>query len=92
MVKGIVSWEFPKEQSLVEEKPESGTQKYSKCQTPLYEKNKLLLNEYLCILRPTHPTKVRKIPHFFFETFPNFQYIKYNNGPIQGVKLNNVNF
>ena len=37
----------------------------------------------LCILRPyfffaendffkpTHPTKVRKIPHFFFETFPN---------------------
>ena len=34
MVKGIDSWEFPKEQSLVEDKPESGTQKYSKCQTP----------------------------------------------------------
>ena len=34
MVKGIASWEFPKEQSLVEDKPESGTQKYSKCQTP----------------------------------------------------------
>ena len=47
MVKGIDSWEFPKEQSLVEDKPESGTQKYSKCQTPPYEKNKLLLNEYL---------------------------------------------
>ena len=47
MVKGIASWEFPKEQSLVEDKPESGTQKYSKCQTPPYEKNKLLLNEYL---------------------------------------------
>ena len=25
MVKGIASWEFPKEQSLVEDKPESGT-------------------------------------------------------------------
>ena len=47
MVKGIASWEFPKEQSLVEDKPESGTQKYSKCQTPPYEKNKLLLNKYL---------------------------------------------
>ena len=47
MDKGIASWEFPKEQSLVEDKPESGTQKYSKCQTPPYEKNKLLLNEYL---------------------------------------------
>ena len=34
MVKEIASWEFPKEQSLVEDKPESGTQKYSKCQTP----------------------------------------------------------
>ena len=50
MVKGIASWEFPKEQSLVEDKPESGTQKYSKCQTPPYEKNKLLLNEYLARL------------------------------------------
>ena len=40
--------EFPKEQSLVEDKPESGTQKYSKCQTPPHmKKNKLLLNEYL---------------------------------------------
>ena len=47
MVKGIASWEFPKEQSLVEDKPESGTQKYSKCQTPPIWKNKLLLNEYL---------------------------------------------
>ena len=47
MVKGISSWEFPKEQSLVEYNLESGTQKYSKCQTPPYEKNKLLLNKYL---------------------------------------------
>ena len=38
MVKGIASWEFPKEQSLVEDKPESGTQKYSKCQTPPHMK------------------------------------------------------
>ena len=38
MVKGIDSWEFPKEQSLVEDKPESGTQKYSKCQTPPHMK------------------------------------------------------
>ena len=84
MVKGIGSWEFPKEQSLVEDKPESGTQKYSKCQTPPYEKNKLLLNEYLGdfmhfetifffffaendFFKPTHPTKVRKIPHFFLK-------------------------
>ena len=79
MVKGIDSWEFPKELSLVEDKPESGTQKYSKCQTPPYEKNKLLLNEYLGdfmhfetiffffaendFLKPTHPTKVWKIPY-----------------------------
>ena len=41
MVKGIASWEFPKEQSLVEDKPESGTQKYSKCQTPPYEKKQV---------------------------------------------------
>ena len=34
MVKGIASWDFPKEQPLVEDKPEYGTQKYSKCQTP----------------------------------------------------------
>ena len=39
IVKGIASWEFPKEQSLVEYNPE--------CQTPPYEKNKWLLNEYL---------------------------------------------
>ena len=86
MVKGIASWEFPKEQSLVEDKPESGTQKYSKCQTlPQYEKNKLLLNEYLGdfmhfetifiyfffaendFFKPTHPTKVQKILHFFLK-------------------------
>ena len=50
------------------------------------KKNKLLLNEYLGdfmhfetifffaendFFKPSHPTKVRKIPHFFFETFPN---------------------
>merc|ERR1711867_288011 len=34
-------------QGTVFGKPESGAQKYSKCQTPPYEKNKLLLNEYL---------------------------------------------
>ena len=33
MVKGIASCEFPKEKSLAEYNPESGTQKYSKCQT-----------------------------------------------------------
>ena len=32
---------------MAEYNPESGTQKYSKCQTPPYEKNKLTLNEYL---------------------------------------------
>ena len=47
MVKGIASCEFPKEKSLAEYNPESGAQKYSKCQTPPYEKNKLTLNEYL---------------------------------------------
>ena len=46
------------------------------------KKNKLLLNEYLGdfmhfktmyffvendFFKPTHPTKVRKIPHFFFK-------------------------
>ena len=41
MVKGIASWEFPKEQSLVEDKPESGTQKYSKCQTPPHMKKQV---------------------------------------------------
>ena len=41
MVKGIASWEFPKEKSLAEYNPESGTQ------TPPFEKNKLTLNEYL---------------------------------------------
>ena len=66
---------------MVEYKSESATQKYSKCQTPPYEKNKLLLNEYLGefmhfetifflaendFFKPTHPTKVRKILHFFF--------------------------
>ena len=97
MVKGIASWEFPKEQSLVEDKPESGTQKYSKCQTPPYEKNKLLLNEYLGDFMhfetiffvendffkkpPTHPTKVWKIPHFF-ETFPKGRVQKKINGLI----------
>ena len=42
-VKSIASCELPKEKSLAEYNLESGTQKYSKCQTP---KNKLLLNEY----------------------------------------------
>ena len=37
-VKGIASCEFPKEKSLAEYYPESGNQKYSKCQTPPYEK------------------------------------------------------
>ena len=78
MVKGIASWEFPKEQSLVEYNPESGTQKYSKCQPPPYEKNKLLLNEYLGDFMhfetlffivemglTTPPPKVWKIPKYF---------------------------
>ena len=37
-VKGIASCEFPKEKSLAEYNPESGTHKYFKCQTPPYEK------------------------------------------------------
>ena len=79
--------------SLAEYNPESGTQKYSKCQTPPYEKNQLLLNEYLGDFMhfetiffvendffkkpPTHPTKVWKIPHFF-ETFPKGRVQKKN--------------
>ena len=48
MVKGIASWEFPKELSLVEYNTESGTQKYSKCQTPdiLYIYDILFLCRY----------------------------------------------
>ena len=48
MVEGIASCEFPKQQSLADYNPESGTQKYFKCQTsPLYEKNKLLLAYFI---------------------------------------------
>ena len=38
MVQRIASSEFPKEKSLAKYNPESGVQKYSKCQTPQYEK------------------------------------------------------
>ena len=82
MVKGIASWEFPKEQSLVEDKPESGTQKYSKCQTPpIWKKQvafKWIFRWFYAFWDPIFffflvwkwvwppPPKGGKIPHFFF--------------------------
>ena len=86
MVKGIASWEFPKEQSLEETNQNLELRNILIVRPPPYEKNKLHLNEYLGdfmhfetiyfffagndFFKPSHPTKVRKIPHFFFETFP----------------------
>ena len=76
MVKAIASWEweFPKEQSLAEDKLESGNQKYSKCQTPpIWKKQvtfKWIFRWFYAFWDPIFLWKlVWKIPHFFFFFF-----------------------